>query len=217
MLSRSSRRARSPAAAAAQWWKSFADPLLDELLERVSRDNLDVRKAGARLAEAGAVRGGARAALLPSIDTAASTAQFRGGYNQGVVRLLNGPGTPGGNLLTPFESTLLLTGFNMRWEADILGGLRKSLRAAGADQMAASEEIRNVQVLARAEIARNYIEMRAAEEQTKIVEANVAAEQDLLDLVRARADAGLASDSSSGRWRSSRQCAPRCRTWTGSG
>jgi NodT family efflux transporter outer membrane factor (OMF) lipoprotein len=46
----------------------------------------------------------------------------------------------------------------------------------------------------RAEIARNYIEMRAAEEQTKIVEANVAAEQDLLDLVRARADAGLASE-----------------------
>jgi outer membrane protein, multidrug efflux system len=176
-----------------QWWKGFGDPLLEELLERVTRTSLDVRQAGARLAEAGALRGSARSALLPNFDATGSAARLRGGFNEGVVKVPNTPGASGGSFVTPFDSTLLSTGFNMRWEADILGGLRKSLDASAAEQRSAAEDVRYVQVLVRAELARNYIEMRATQEQTAIVEANVAAEQDLLNLVRSRADAGLAS------------------------
>ncbi|MBI3281255.1 MAG: efflux transporter outer membrane subunit [Acidobacteria bacterium] len=177
-------------AAPAHWWKAFGDPFLDELIGRASHANLDLRKAGARLAEAYALRGGAKSALLPSIDSTASAVQLRGGLNQGVIRA---PGERGGSFVTPFESALVSAGFNMRWEADVFGGLRKSFKAAGAEAQAVSEALRDLQVLVRSEVARNYIELRAAEEQMAIVNADVASEKDLLDLIRARADAGLAS------------------------
>ena len=174
---------------APEWWKSFGDPLLDELMERAGRTNLDVRKAGARLAAARALRGGAKAALLPSIDGAGSAVQLRGGFNQGVVRVP----AQGGSFVTPFESGLVSAGFNMRWEADVFDGLRKSVRAADADERAASEDVRDVQVVVRAEVARSYIEMKAAEEQIELVRKTAASEKETLDLIRTRADAGLAS------------------------
>jgi NodT family efflux transporter outer membrane factor (OMF) lipoprotein len=82
----------------------------------------------------------------------------------------------------------------MRWELDVFGGLRNSLKAASADVKAAQENMADVGVMVRAEVARNYIEMRGIDEQIAIVEANVASEKDLLDLIRSRAEAGLASD-----------------------
>jgi NodT family efflux transporter outer membrane factor (OMF) lipoprotein len=84
--------------------------------------------------------------------------------------------------------------FNMRWEIDVFGGLRKSLNAASADAKAAAENVRDVQAIVRAEVARNYVELRAAEDQLAIVHANADSEKELLDLIRVRADAGLASD-----------------------
>jgi NodT family efflux transporter outer membrane factor (OMF) lipoprotein len=82
----------------------------------------------------------------------------------------------------------------MRWEADVFGGLRKSYNAAKSDAVAAEANIADVQTIVRAEVARNYVEMRAAEDQIAIVKAHIASEKDLLDLLRVRADAGLASE-----------------------
>lgn len=178
-----------------EWWKGLHDPLLIELIEKAAHANLDIRKAGSRLAEVAASRGTARSALLPSVDSSTSVGDLRGGFSQGVIRA---PGTPGGvqggSFVSPFETGLVSSGFNMRWELDVFGGLRKSLRAATADAQAADANIHDVTVMVRAEVARNYIEMRAAADQMAIVRANADSERELLDLIRVRADAGLATD-----------------------
>jgi NodT family efflux transporter outer membrane factor (OMF) lipoprotein len=188
---------RNQAAGAAnpenQWWKGFGDPLLDRLVQRAERNNLDVRKAAARLAEAEASRKSSRAALLPDISATASASKTRGGFSQGIIKAPTAGGI-GGNLVTPFDTSVVSAGFEMRWEIDVFGGLRKSLQAAAADAQAASENVRDAQTIVRAEVARNYVELRAAEDQIAIVRATVASEEELLALVRARADAGLASD-----------------------
>jgi multidrug efflux system outer membrane protein len=178
-----------------QWWKTFGDPLLDELMERAGSSNLDIRKAAARLTEAEAMRNGSRSALLPSLDSSTSINRLRGGFNQGVIRVPNAPGAPQtGSFVSPFETSILSGGFNMRWELDVFGGLRKALNASTADAKAAEENVRDVRVIVRAEVARNYVEMRGAEDQMAIVRANVDTERDLLELVRSRAEAGLASE-----------------------
>lgn len=163
----------------APWWKEFGDPLLDRLMERAGRANLDVRKAQARLAEARAARKGSSSSLLPEISSSTAISKVRGGLSQG---------------LPPFETSVVSSGFNLRWEADVFGGLRKTRDAASGEARAAEENVRDVQVIMRAETASNYVELRAAEEQMAIVKATIASEADLLDLIRARADAGLASD-----------------------
>jgi NodT family efflux transporter outer membrane factor (OMF) lipoprotein len=184
----------APERIAEQWWTQFRDPLLDRLIERAGRANLDVRKAASRLAESDALRKGARSALLPEITTSASAAELRGGFNQGVIKAPSSGSTQSGNLVSPFETSIVSGDFRMRWEIDVFGGLRKSLNAAGADSKAASENMRDVQAIVRSELARSYVDLRAAEDQIAIVRDHIASEKDLLDLTRARAEAGLASD-----------------------
>ena len=177
-----------------EWWKGFGDPLLDRLVERAARANLDVRKAGARLAEAEAARRGSRSPLLPDIGASASATQLRGGFSQGVIKAPSPGGAGTGNLVSPFETSVISGGLNMRWEIDVFRALGKSLKAATGDAQAAAENVRDVQAIVRAEVARNYVELRAAEDQMAIVRATIASESELLDLIRVRADAGLASD-----------------------
>src|SRR4051812_11426842 len=55
-------------AAGPQWWKEFGDPLLDDLVDRAGRANLDVRRAASRLGEVQQNRNISRAALLPTLD-----------------------------------------------------------------------------------------------------------------------------------------------------
>ena len=175
-----------------QWWTRFRDPLLDRLIERAERANLDVRKAASRLAESEALRKGSRSALLPEINTSASVNELRGGFNQGIIKAPSSDGQTG-SLISPFQTSVVSGGLNMRWEIDVFGALRKSLTAAGADAKAASENLRDVQAIVRSEVARNYVELRAADDQIAIVREHVASETDLLELIRARAEAGLAS------------------------
>lgn len=177
---------------AEQWWKGFGDPLLDRLLDRAARNNLDIRRAAARLAEAEALRKTSRSALLPDVSATASASELRGGFSQGVVKASGGAGT--GNLVSPFETSVISGGFQMRWEIDVFRGISKSVKAADADSQAAAENVRDVQAIVRAEVARSYVDLRAAEDQIAIVRANIASEDELLGLIRARADAGLASD-----------------------
>ncbi len=174
-----------------QWWKAFGDPLLDELIDRAERANLDLRRAASRYAEALAARGSTKAALLPSVDNTTNINQLRGGFNQGVARI-----TPGGSgsFVSPFETSILSTGFTARWEADVFGGLRKSLRASNAEAQSAAEAVDDARVLVRAEVARNYIELRGTEDQVAVVKAQLESERELLELIRVRADAGLATD-----------------------
>ena len=180
--------AAAESVARTEWWKAFGDPLLDSLMDRASHANLSVRAAAARFAEAQALRGQARSALLPDLSGTTSTTRVRGGYSQGVVR------AGSGSLIAPFETSVLSGGFNMRWELDVFGGARKESRAAASDADAANAAIADAQSIVRSEVARNYIEMRGAQEQSSIVRANVEAERQMLELIRVRADAGLASD-----------------------
>src|SRR5689334_10024244 len=83
-----------------QWWKGFEDPVLDELIERAGRANLDIRKAASRLAEANANRKVSRSALLPDITVSASAGELRGGFNQGVIKAPAAGGPQSGNLLS---------------------------------------------------------------------------------------------------------------------
>src|SRR5690348_14435412 len=90
----------------AAWWKEFGDPLLNGLVERAERANLDLRSAASRLAEYRANQGVSRAALLPTLDSSTSATRLRGGFNQGIIKAPGGP-APGGSFVSPFETSLV--------------------------------------------------------------------------------------------------------------
>jgi len=53
------------------WWRTFHDPLLDRIVDRVLAQNLDLAAADARIQQARSLAQGAGAALLPALGATA--------------------------------------------------------------------------------------------------------------------------------------------------
>ena len=170
------------------WWSEFHDPLLEELVERVAAANPDARRAAARASESRAMEGQSRSALLPSFDASFAAEHVRGGVNQGIVRA-----SPGSSFISAYETGVVSSGLESRWELDVFGGLRKQLSASKADTQASAGALQDVIRIARSELARNYVELRGYEDQMAIVRRQSDAESEMLELIRDRANAGLAS------------------------
>jgi multidrug efflux system outer membrane protein len=175
------------------WWKTYGDPVLVELVERATETNLDVRKALARIRESRALAGVARSALVPSLNWNSSAQQLRGGYQQGIIRIPQGPES-GRAFVAPFETGLVSSGLDARWELSLWSAAGKQLNAARADLAAAQEAAADVRLMVAAEVARNYFEARGLERQLEVLENNRARQADVLALTRERARAGLSPE-----------------------
>jgi len=168
----------------ARWWSVFEDPILTSLVERAVDSNLDLKQAEAGIRQARAARGIAASGLGPSIDAAGT---FQRSRSPGFARregIIHGEAS---------TSSLYQTGFDSGWELDIFGGIRRSVEAADADLLAAVETRRDVLVTLTAEVARNYIELRAFQQRIDIGQRNLKAQQDSARLTRLRFEAGFVS------------------------
>lgn len=170
-----------------RWWNAFADPLLDSLVERAIRSNLDLRVAEARVREARAARAAIAAGQWPAVNTSGSYARNRSSENA-----LNFPSQ--GNSGFKLERDLFDTSFDANWELDVFGGVRRRVEAADATLEAAEYSRRDVLVSLLGDVARNYIDLRGAQRRLAVARANLQTQQDSLDLTRVRFEAGLASD-----------------------
>ncbi len=181
------------AAELSRWWSAFNDPLLNSLVERAVRSNLDLRLAEARIREARASRVVTAAGAWPTVDVSGSYTRNRASENaigapaQGAVVAPSGGGA---NL----DQNLYRSGFDANWEIDVFGGVRRSVEAADATIDATVEDRRDVLVTLLGEVARNYIDLRGFQRQLAVARANLKTQQDTLELTQVRFQAGLASD-----------------------
>jgi outer membrane protein, multidrug efflux system len=162
------------------WWQIFKDPTLHQLIREALAANQDLALATARVAEARALVGVARADLYPQV-----TGQVAGGYGQSVSDkvLPGGTGRP-----------IYTANADVFWELDLWGRVRNGRDAAIADLLA-TEDGRHAVVLALvAGVAQSYLDLRALDLQLEIARSNAATRKGTLDLFEARAKGGYASD-----------------------
>jgi NodT family efflux transporter outer membrane factor (OMF) lipoprotein len=180
-----------------RWWTVFNDPLLNSLVERAVKSNLDLRLAESRIREARAVRAGTAAGEWPTVDVSGSYMRQQFSQNafafpsQGGSVSGAGAGSAGG---IGSEQNLYKTGFDASWEIDVFGGVRRSVEAADATIEASVENRRDTLVTLLGDVAKNYIDLRGFQRRLAVARANLKAQQETLDLTRVRFDAGLASD-----------------------
>ena len=174
------RVALSPAAPEelARWWRQLGDPLLSQLVGQTMQNSLDLRAAQAKLREARARRALAGANRFPTVTASGAASVSKGSAETG-----------GGDVREMYSA-----GFDASWEPDVFGGLRRGEEAAQADLDATAENLHTVQVSLAAEVALNYVELRAFQERLAIAKANVASQSETLQLARWRAQAGLTSE-----------------------
>ena len=168
-----------------RWWTAFNDPLLNSLVERAVKSNLDLRIAEGRIREARAARGFTAADLWPTVDVSGTYSQSRTSKNT-----LSSPSQGGGNP----ERNLFETGFDAAWEIDIFGGARRKVEAADATLEASVEDRGDVSVTLLGDVAKSYIDLRGYQRRLVVARDNLKAQQETLDLTRVRFEAGLASD-----------------------
>lgn len=176
----------APAAFLDTWWRSFDDPLLDSLMERLVSRNLDLRIAAARLMQARAQAGVASSAYL-----------FEGGVTGEYRRLRRDEASVLGAAASAArdrEQDFWLAGFDASWEIDVFGSLRRQVEAANADLAASGEALRDTLVSLRGELARNYFNLRGLQLRIDIAREEVRIRRENVEITGVRAKAGLASE-----------------------
>ncbi|WP_157217389.1 efflux transporter outer membrane subunit [Flavisphingomonas formosensis] len=168
-----------------RWWESFGDPTLARLIADADAANLDIRSARARLAEARADRASAAAGLLPQVNASGSATTNRLSEN-GQIPIGKIPG---------FSRDLDLydVGFDASWEIDLWGKTRRTIEGAEARMAAADADRRATMVSVHAEVARSYIDLRAAQALHASLKSDADAQAKIADLTRQRFRAGEAS------------------------
>jgi len=104
----------------------------------------------------------------------------------GVAPLPGSKGSPAYNLYQ--------FGFDASWEIDIWGRVRRSVEAATALSDASREDRNAILLSARAELARDYIDLRSTQALLQIARQNLEIAQDALKLTQVRARDGVTTD-----------------------
>lgn len=168
------------------WWTTFNDPVLNELVQVSYQQNLPLRAAGLRVLEAQAQRAVAAGLLFP---------QFQQAFGQYQRIQLSRNGNPVGVSALPARAfDFWSTGFNVGWEVDLWGKIRRNLESADAELDASVEGYDDVLVCLIADTAAAYIEMRAFDQRLAYARSNVTAQQGSLRLAEARFRNGAVSE-----------------------
>ena len=172
----------------ARWWEGFEDPILTQLVDRAFAGNLDVNAAAARLRQARATLRGVQGQALPQVGASGSVSRSVGADSNA----RNDP-TTGQTISTGGDSTVYRAGFDVAWEADIFGGIRRSIQAVRASAESSEATLRFTQASIAAEVGLNYVQARLAQIRLRIARENLSSQDDTLELVGWRERAGLVS------------------------
>jgi len=170
------------------FWKQFNDEQLNELIERALVANHDIRIATSRLREARALRGQSRLDLAPTV-TASS------GYTK--TRVSDRQLGPLQNV--DREQDFYDSGFDAFWELDFFGRVRRGVEASTAQMQSAEASVYATQVSVTAEVARNYFELRGAQQQLAVARRNADNQSETVRITTARQDAGRGTQLDSSR------------------
>jgi multidrug efflux system outer membrane protein len=176
--------ARDPASLAdLPWWDVFADPALEALIRQALAGNYDLRVAVARVEQARALAGVARAELFPWVNYQAGVQKSRG-----VFKFVPELELPEGG-----TDNLFLGGLAATWEIDVWGRIRRSNEAARAELMATEEGRRGVLLSLVSDVAQAYFELLALDLRLDIARNATASFDRTYTLFRRRFEQGVVS------------------------
>jgi multidrug efflux system outer membrane protein len=168
--------AQAPQWPAREWYRDFSSDELNTFVDLAIKNNLDLASARARVMQADARARQAGSAILPSADGAGNANYLAGHSSQG-----------GGHEL---DWSAMLTA---SYEVDFWGKNRAAANASRFSAGASRAERDALGLTTLAGVANGYFQALALGERVAIAESNRDAAQQLLAVVQARYDAGLAS------------------------
>jgi multidrug efflux system outer membrane protein len=165
------------------WWRVYADPALEKLVDEALARNSDLARAAARVDEARALLRQSESYYYPTVD-----ATF------GRSRSLSSAAT---GLLPPgierernnYRATL-----NVSYEVDLWGKLRATTQAARADLLGSEAGRDTVRITLAADVAKTYFALRALDAEVAATRRTLGLREDGLGLQKKRFDGGVISE-----------------------
>ncbi len=176
-------------AAPAGWWAVYRDPVLDGLEADLGRANNSLASAAARYDQARALAAQAGAALIPEIDVTGALQANRQSRNRPLRA--NGAG------LSQYDNDQL--GLAVNYELDLWGRVRNLAASGRAQAQASAADFAGVDLSLQAELANDYMALRGADAQLRLLTDTVTAYARAFDLTRTRHQGGAASGLDEGR------------------
>ena len=175
---------RSASPVERQWWRQFNDPVLDRLVLQAYEQNLTLRDVGFRVLASRAAYNITVGGFFPQKQEAvAEYARWQLSNNVSAFDNLSVP---------PFS--IWQTGFNLSWELDLWGKIRRSIESAAAKYQASVEEYDGVLVTLIADVAERYLEYRVARKQVTDLKRLAGIQRDSLQIAIDRFEGGVTSE-----------------------
>ena len=169
--------------ATANWWRVFADPTLDALIDTAYHNNLSLQVAGARVLQAQAQLQVAIGQLFPQQQALTGEVQ-----HQRLSRDTPLTATSDPNLRTS------QIGVGATWELDFWGKYRRGIESDRAAMLASLAAYDNALVSLTAGVASDYLNIRTLQQRIQVAQDNVQTQKESLRIARAQFENGETSE-----------------------
>jgi outer membrane protein, multidrug efflux system len=165
-----------------EWWRVFGDATLDQLEDRVSSSNENLKAAVARYDQARAEASFARAEYFPFLSLGGSASRER------MSQVLANPRPK-----TTFNDYQLQG--DVSYEVDLWGRVQNSINSAGDQAEASAGDLASLQLSTHAELATDYFSLRGDDTQQAILDRTVIDYERALQLATNRLTGGAGVES----------------------
>jgi len=163
------------------WWQVFHDETLHSLIQTALTNNYDVRIAVTRIEQAQAILGQTRGQFFPQVNYGAIAGK--------------GKNVAAGNTPSPTGITggAYAADINASWEIDLWGRIRRLNESARAQLLASEEAQRDVMISIISQVAQEYFQLLALENQLEIARKSTNSFGQSLAIFSQRLQGGVAS------------------------
>jgi multidrug efflux system outer membrane protein len=163
------------------WWQVFHDDTLQSLIRTALTNNYDLRIAVTRVEQAQALAAQARAGFFPQLNYSATAAR--------------GQNVAGGSIPSPTGTigNVFAADVNASWEIDLWGRIRRLNESARAQFLASEEARRDVMISLIAQVAQDYFQLLALDNQLAIARQSTNSFGESLKIFNQRLRGGVAS------------------------
>jgi NodT family efflux transporter outer membrane factor (OMF) lipoprotein len=167
------------------WWKSFHDPTLNQLIQIAYNQNLTLLSAGTRVLQARAVLGVAIGSIYPQVQQGTGSLIYN---RTSAATPLAGPNA------TPSLFWTDSLALQAAWELDFWGKFRRGVESADGAYLASIASYDDVLVSLLGDVAATYVGIRTTEQLIAIARTNVRKQEDALKIAKAKYTGGGTSE-----------------------
>src|SRR5258705_9719686 len=162
------------------WWSVFKDPTLQNLIQTALTNNYDLRIAISRVEQARYIQRQVQSAFLPQVG-------YVGEADRGKNVVLGLP-TPNSGTINSYVG-----GFDVLWEIDLWGRIRRLNEAARARLLASREAQHGIRLTLLSEVAAAYILLLELDERLEIAQRTAKSFERTFKLFDVQHENGFAS------------------------